>query len=243
MSNRKISNQLNKAAALSLVALLGSSMAHAEHPHMPAERGMVTLQTEVSREVQNDEMRATLYTEQSHKNPTTLANQISQTINTAMTAAKRYPAVSVKTTGQNTYPIYDDKNRLTTWRARSEIELKSTDFRAMSELMAQLQEQLQLGGISFNVSTQQRKTVENELLSELAQSFKQRVMILQSAWGSSGYELVNLNINTENQPHYPQPMMMRASADMMEAKVAPQSVEAGNSRIQISANGTIQLKP
>lgn len=236
--------QLNKTATLSLIALLGTSMAHAEHPHAPAERGMVNLQTEVSREVQNDEMRATLYTEQSNKNPTTLANQISQTINAAMTAAKRYPAVSVKTVGQNTYPIYDEKNRLTTWRARSEIELKSTDFRAMSELMAQLQEQLQLGSISFNVSTQQRKTVENELLAELTQSFKQRATILQNAWGSSGYELVSLNINTEMPPQYPQPMMMaRGSADMMESKVAAQSVEAGNSRIQISANGTVQLKP
>ena len=239
-----MSNQLHKAAVLSLVTLLGTSMAHAEHPQHVAERGMVNLQTEVSREVQNDEMRATLYTEQSHKNPTTLANQISQTINTAMTAAKRYPAVTVKTTGQNTYPIYDDKNRLTTWRARSEIELKSTDFRAMSELMAQLQEQLQLGNISFNVSTQQRKAVENELLAELTQAFKQRATILQTAWGSSGYELVNLTINTESQQHYPQPMMMmRASADMMESKVAPQNMEAGNSRIQISANGTVQLKP
>lgn len=236
--------QLNKAATLSLIALLGTSMAHAEHPHAPAERGMVNLQTEVSREVQNDEMRATLYTEQSNKNPTTLANQISQTINAAMTAAKRYPAVSIKTVGQNTYPIYDEKNRLTTWRARSEIELKSTDFRAMSELMAQLQEQLQLGSISFNVSTQQRKTVENELLAELTQSFKQRATILQNAWGSSGYELVSLTINTEMPPQYPQPMMMaRGSADMMESKVAAQSVEAGNSRIQISANGTVQLKP
>lgn len=239
----KHSKQLNKAAVLSILALLGNGIVHAAD-NVPAERGMVNLQTEVSREVQNDEMRATLYTEQSNKNPTTLANQISQSINSAMTAAKRYPNVSVKSTGQSTYPIYDDKNRLTTWRSRSEIELKSTDFRAMSELMAQLQEQLQLGGVSFNVSTQQRKTVENELLTELTQAFKQRATILQTAWGSSGYELVNLTINTENQQHYPQPMMMaRGSADMMEAKVAPQSVEAGNSRIQISANGTVQLKP
>lgn len=239
-----MSNPRHTAIILGLATLIGSTAAHAEHPHTAAERGMINLQTEVSREVQNDEMRATLYTEQSHKNPTTLANQISQTINAAMTAAKRYPAVTVKTTGQNTYPIYDDKNRLTTWRTRSEIELKSTDFRAMSELMAQLQEQLQLGNISFNVSTQQRKTVENELLAELTQAFKQRATILQTAWGSSGYELVNLTINTENQQHYPQPMMMaRASADMMENKVAAQTMEAGNSRIQISANGTVQLKP
>lgn len=239
-----MSNPRHTAIILGLATLIGSTATHAEHPHTAAERGMVNLQTEVSRDVQNDEMRATLYTEQSHRNPTTLANQISQTINTAMTAAKRYPAVTVKTTGQNTYPIYDDKNRLTTWRARSEIELKSTDFRAMSELMAQLQEQLQLGNISFNVSTQQRKTVENELLTELTQAFKQRATILQTAWGSSGYELVNLTINTENQQHYPQPMMMaRASADMMEQKVATQTMEAGNSRIQISANGTVQLKP
>ena len=238
-----MSNQLKKAATLALLACIGQTTAYAENT--PAERGMVNLQTEVSREVQNDEMRATLYTEQSNKNPTTLANQISQSINSAMTAAKRYPNVSVKSTGQSTYPIYDDKNRLTTWRSRSEIELKSTDFRAMSELMAQLQEQLQLGGVSFNVSTQQRKTVENELLTELTQAFKQRATILQTAWGSSGYELVNLTINTENQQHYPPAVMMaRGSADMMmEPKVATQSVEAGNSRIQISANGTVQLKP
>ncbi len=237
-----MSNQLKKAAALALLACIGQTTAYAENT--PAERGMVNLQTEVSREVQNDEMRATLYTEQSNKNPTTLANQISQSINSAMTAAKRYPNVSVKSTGQSTYPIYDDKNRLTTWRSRSEIELKSTDFRAMSELMAQLQEQLQLGGVSFNVSTQQRKTVENELLTELTQAFKQRATILQTAWGSSGYEMVNLTINTENQQHYPPAVMMaRGSADMMEQKVATQSVEAGNSRIQISANGTVQLKP
>ncbi len=238
-----MSNQLKKAATLALLACIGQTTAYAENT--PAERGMVNLQTEVSREVQNDEMRATLYTEQSNKNPTTLANQISQSINSAMTAAKRYPNVSVKSAGQNTYPIYDDKNRLTTWRSRSEIELKSTDFRAMSELMAQLQEQLQLGGVSFSVSTQQRKTVENELLTELTQAFKQRATILQTAWGSSGYELVNLTINTENQQHYPPAVMMaRGSADMMmEPKVATQSVEAGNSRIQISANGTVQLKP
>ena len=237
-----MSNQLKKAAALALLACIAQTTAYAENT--PAERGMVNLQTEVSREVQNDEMRATLYTEQSNKNPTTLANQISQSINSAMTAAKRYPNVSVKSTGQSTYQIYDDKNRLTTWRSRSEIELKSTDFRAMSELMAQLQEQLQLGGVSFNVSTQQRKTVENELLTELTQAFKQRATILQTAWGSSGYELVNLTINTENQQHYPPAVMMaRVSADMMEQKVATQSVEAGNSRIQISANGTVQLKP
>ena len=237
-----MSNQLKKAATLALLACIGQTTAYAENT--PAERGMVNLQTEVSREVQNDEMRATLYTEQSNKNPTTLANQISQSINSAMTAAKRYPNVSVKSTGQSTYPIYDDKNRLTTWRSRSEIELKSTDFRAMSELMAQLQEQLQLGGVSFSVSTQQRKTVENELLTELTQAFKQRATILQTAWGSSGYEMVNLTINTENQQHYPPAVMMaRGSADMMEQKVATQSVEAGNSRIQISANGTVQLKP
>lgn len=237
-----MSNQLKKAAALGLLALFSHTATHADST--PAERGMVNLQAEVSREVQNDEMRATFYTEQSHKNPTTLANQVNQSINAAMTMAKRYPAINVTTAGQNTHPIYDDKNRLTTWRSRSGIELKGTDFRAMSELMAQVQEQLQLGNVSFNVSTQQRKTVENELLTELTQAFKQRATTLQQAWGSSSYELVTLNVNTENQQHYPQPvMMMRGSADMMEAKVTTQNIEAGNSRIQVSANGTVQLKP
>ncbi|MEC7118821.1 MAG: SIMPL domain-containing protein [Pseudomonadota bacterium] len=228
--------------AACLLALSASATVFAD-TH-PMERGMVHLQAEASRDVQNDEMRATFYTEQSHKVPTVLANQINQTINAAMTAAKKFPQVQVSTAGQNTYPIYDDKNRLTTWRTRANIELKSTDFRAMSELMAQLQEQLQLGNINFEVSAQQRKTVENELLTELTQSFRQRASILQNAWGSTGYELVNININTDSQPNRPYPvMMMRASGDMAEKAVTPQNMEAGNSKIQVSASGVVQLKP
>ena len=77
---------------------------------------------------------------------------------------------------------------------------------------------------------------------EASKNFQQRALTLSQAWNKSGYNLVNLNLNTNNS--YPQPIMMRASmAKFSGAEAADaQDVAAGESKITVNANGTIQLK-
>ena len=204
---------------------------------------LVNIQAEAARKVSNDEMHAVLYIEKSNKQPAELAVQITQLMNQAMASAKKYPQVKVETGSQTTYPIYDnDSRKLKEWRGRAEIQIESTDFKAASQLVSELQQNFQTQSINFSVSDAQRKKVENELMVEASKNFQQRAQTLSQAWNKSGYNLVNLNLNTNNS--YPQPIMMRASMVKFSGAEAAdaQDVAAGESKITVNANGTIQFK-
>ena len=212
-------------------------------PNEQLNYNVINVQAEAARKVSNDEMHAVLYIEKSNKQPAELASQITQLMNQAMALAKKYPQVKVETGSQTTYPIYDNENRkLKEWRGRAEIQIESTDFKAASQLIGELQQNFQTQSINFSVSDVQRKKVENELMVEASKNFQQRAQMLSQAWNKSGYNLINLNLNTNNQ--YPQPIMMRASMAKFSGAEAvdAQDVAAGESKITVNANGAIQFK-
>lgn len=204
---------------------------------------VVNLQANATQQVSNDEMHAILFIEKSNKQPAELATQITQLMNQAMSLAKKYPQVKIETGSQTTYPIYDnDSTKLKEWRGRAEVKLESTDFKAASQLVSELQQNFQTQSINFTVSDAQRKKVENELMSAASKNFQQRAQLLTQAWNKSGYQLVSLDLNTNSS--YPQPVMMRANmAKFASAESADaQNVAAGESKITVSANGSIQFK-
>ena len=204
---------------------------------------LVNVQAEASRQVSNDEMHAVLYIEKSNKQPAELASQITQLMNQAIATSRKYTNVKVETGSQTTYPIYDnDSRKLKEWRGRAEIQIESTDFKAASQLISELQQNFQTQSINFTVSDAQRKKVENELMVEASKNFQQRAQLLSQSWNKSGYNLVNLNLNTSNS--YPQPVMMRNSmAKFADVEAAPiPDVAAGESKITVNANGTVQFK-
>jgi len=226
-------------SALSL-SVLSTLPANADTPR---EHRIVDLQAESSRDVQNDEMQATLYTELNNSNPALLARDTAQVLNSAVATAKDYPDVKLSTGNQNTYPVYDKNNKLSGWRSRAEVQLKTTNFKAGSELIAKLQSSLQLDSVNFSVSDQQRYKVEKELLTDVTKQFRERATVLQDAWGASKYELVQINVNTGNSGSYrPMPMMMRAAKAAGSDSIPAQDIQSGNSQIRVTASGSIQLQ-
>ena len=144
---------------------------------------ILNFQAEATRQVSNDEMHAVLFIEKSHKQPAELSTQITQLMNQALNVAKKYPQVKVETGSQTTYPVYDnDSTKLKEWRGRAEINIESTDFKAASQLVSELQQNFQTQSINFTVSDAQRKKVENELMTEASKNFQQRAQILSQAW-------------------------------------------------------------
>lgn len=230
---------------LTLVSLILSAAASGTalaQQNDPLNYNIVNIQAEATRQVSNDEMHAVLFIEKSNKQPAELSAQITQLMNQAIHIAKRHPNVKVETGSQTTYPIYDnDSNKLKEWRGRAEVRLESTDFKAASQLVSELQQSFQTESIQFAVSDTQRKKVENELMVEASKNFQQRAQLLAQTWNKAGYNLVNLNLNTSN--NYPQPMMRANMAKFSGAEMADtQNVAAGESKITVNANGSIQFK-
>lgn len=233
---------LLSSALLSPAVLIPTQATFAAETPVTQPTRVISLQAEASREVANDQMQATLYAELNNSNPTSLAQDINKLINESMRQAAKYPQVQISTGAQNTYPVYDDKNKLKGWRARAQIDLKSTDFKATSDLIAALQSNLQVQSVNFSVSDALRKKVENELLVEASKAFQQRASLLQQSWQANSYELMNLDLNTGSNVQPPIMYGMRAKASMASDMVESQNVEAGNTQIRVNANGSIQLR-
>ncbi|WP_374663776.1 SIMPL domain-containing protein [Acinetobacter sp.] len=204
---------------------------------------IVNIQAEAARQISNDEMTAVLYIEKSNKQPAELASQINQLMTQAVHTARKYPNVKIETGSQTTYPIYDnDSRKLKEWRGRAEIRLESTDFKAASQLVSELQQNFQTQSINFSVSDAQRKKAENELMIEASKNFQQRAQALAQAWNKSSYNLVNLNLNTSNYGGQPVPRMSMMKAAPPADMIAEQAMAGGESKITVNANGTIQFK-
>lgn len=226
---------LASSTACLLIAMMGS--AHAE----PTGYDQISFQTEVKEEIQNDEVRASLYKKAQASNAKALATTLNTSINKALAIAKRYPSVTVSTGQQNTYPRYDKNDKIIGWTGQANIDLKSTDFAATSQLIADLQETLVMDNLNFGVSNIKKDALEQKLMTNASRAFQQQAKNLTRAWDARGYRVVTVSLNTGN--NYPRPMYtsMNMKAEMADASVPSQNFESGNSTISVTANGTIEL--
>lgn len=232
-------NLLNQAALTTGTALLLTAMMGGAHAETTGY-DQLTFQAEVKEEVQNDEVRASLYKKAQATDSKTLASTLNTTINNAMRIAKRYPSVTVSTGQQSTYPRYDKNDKIIGWTGQANIDLKSTDFAATSQLIADLQETLVMDNLTFGVSDTKKDALEQKLMTDASRAFQQQAKNLTRAWDARGYRVVNVNLNTGS--NYPRPMYSAMAMKAESADAVPrQNFESGNSTISVTANGTIEL--
>lgn len=230
---------LNKAALTTGTAFLLTAMMGGAHAETTGY-DQLTFQAEVKEEVQNDEVRASLYKKVQATDSKTLATNLNTTINNAMRIAKRYPTVTVSTGQQTTYPRYDKNDKIIGWTGQANIDLKSTDFAATSQLIADLQETLVMDNLTFGVSDTKKNALEQKLMTEASRAFQQQAKNLARAWDARSYRVVSVNLNTGS--NYPRPMYGAMNMKAESADSVPrQSFESGNSTISVTANGTIEL--
>jgi len=198
----------------------------------------IHFQVERSRMVDNDRMQAVLSVTAEDASAARLADQINRTMDWAVKTAKTRPGIEVRSGNYRTYPVYN-KDKIQRWRAVQELILEGTDFATLSSLIGQLQERLQVASINFSVSPARRAAVEDELIAQALDAFKQRAELVRKRLAARGYRIVDAAINTGGAQ--PAPIMMRAAA-MEASSIAPPAVEAGTSTLSVNVTGVIELQ-
>ena len=228
-----------KACVLAMAMFGTANIALANDHNSPRNR--IDFQTEVNQVLPNDLMRATLSIELSDKNPGQLARALTQAMNESLAKGRSFNTVKLASGNQQSWPIYNDKQRLESWRGRAELTLESKDFKAAGELLSQLQDKLQLQGLNFVVSEESRLAAEKKLTTEAIAAFREKADTVRQAWGAKSYSLVQMNLGSSGggggYPRPPMVMMMKMADAAPTAEMA-----GGESRVSVSVSGSIELK-
>jgi len=198
----------------------------------------INLSVSAQQEVANDTLIVVLSAREEGEELPALSDTVNRTIKQAVKKSKQVPGVEVRTLAYQTNPRYQ-KQRLIGWQVRQAIQLESRDIDALSRLLGELQTDLAVESMGYAVSAPRREALEQTLINQAIERFKQRAGDVTRQLDRKQYRLVNMHIQTEGQP--PRPMAMRDMAVMQESKVAAPQVEPGTQTLRVTLNATIEL--
>lgn len=225
----------SKQLLLCLMIMLTTAVAHADE----LRYNQVRLQAQQSAPVSNDTMHVTLSAFAEHQDPAKLARQINTDMEWALSLAKADKEIAVSTGNYQTYPVRH-KNEHQGWRGQQDLELEGEDTGRISDLVGKLQERLQVKTIRFSVSDRKRHAVENRLIGQALDAFRERAGIIGDNLQADSYRVVDIDVNTATrQP--PVPYQARMSS-LAREEAAPVAVEAGESQVTVTVSGTIELQ-
>ena len=199
----------------------------------------INLSANASTRVDNDILVAVLYVQKEGDDLPALSGEVNKIISQAVEQSKKVPNIIVQTMSYYSSPV-NKKIRMVGWNVRQSIRLESRDTARLTRLIGELQNKLAIESVSYNVSPESRRKVEERLISEAISAFNQRANLITKDLGRTKYRLVNMNVNTAGEPI--RPMRMRSAPMMAEAAIKAPTFEAGQQTIQVNIQGTIELQ-
>jgi predicted secreted protein len=219
-----------------VVIALASACAWAAEPVSPSAPA-VSVTASATTSVGNDRMFASLRAEVDNADPARAAADVNARIGKAIARAKATPGVDVKTSGYSSYQFTD--KTVTRWRVQQSISLESSDFAVLAALLTKLQSEdaLVMSGMSFGVSNEARRKVEDALTQEAIKGWQARAQSASKALGFDAWRVGHVNVMT-GEPMRPQPMMRMAAAGAGGATV---NAEGGNTDVTVTVSGDALL--
>ena len=118
----------------------------------------------------------------------------------------------------------------------------STDMVEATSFVEEVSEQMNLSNINFDLTTEVRRQIENEIRGEAIKSFQEKARAISREFGFDNYDIKYVQIQDSTSNMSPVPRMAMARADSLaEAKFSGPDLEAGKERVTISLTGEIAL--
>ena len=228
---------MHKISLLLVGFLFCSGVTHATAEEL--NYNLIHLSAAAETDVDND-ISIVLMSTYAEKNS---AREASDSVNAdmewALKTCSQYSTVKARTMNYQTGPNYNKARTITGWHASQQLLLESPDIEDLSKLVGKLQDQLNINSMRFEVSTEKRKKTVDELTVKALEEFTTKAQLISQTLKASDFRLVNLNLG-ENSP--PRPYQRSFQAESMSlAKDSGPAVQAGESKVLVQVNGSIQL--
>lgn len=195
--------------------------------------------TQVSRTVEKDVIEVSLFSRQSGKHLAQLKKQISTNLNSVIDTIKKESGIDVESGFSHTAD-YDNKGKVIGWVATGHLYLESKNIEAVAKILDNLGSEVAIGDISFKVSPEKMRTLEDEMTLDILKQFQHKAALLQKGLNASQYRLSDVQLNTPNGAtvqHYEPRMYMAEAVSAKSAETVP--LEAGKQTITATASGKV----
>lgn len=226
-----------------ILPMMGAGLTVSAQEPTSSNQTIFQFSTEVSRVVEKDLMDVSLYSRKTGKSLVALKNEVSSNLNKVLEAAKQYPDIEVQADGISNRVNYNEKGKVDGWIAEGYINLKSKNFVAMEKVLDTLGNQVAINNISFSVSPESLKALEDSLTLDVIKQFQHKAEVVQKGLNAKSYQLIDVQLNTLNgmEQHYGvRPMM--AMAKMAGPAADEMPLEAGKETISATASGKVKFE-
>lgn len=199
---------------------------------------LIQLSAQAEKQVENDLFVVSLSAMAEMSNSQEAARRVNADMAWAMDLLEDKPEIKRRTLNYQTHPVYKNKT-IIGWNARQQLRLESRNIEKLSELIGTLQNKLTVISMQFEVSTEKQDSTVNILIGSALEEFKSKARLVAAAIGAADYRIVSISIRDTPPPA----AQFRAAAMevMSSAEAHAPRVEAGDSKVSVMVEGTVQL--
>lgn len=195
-----------------------------------------------TREVEQDTLVVVLAAR--HRAPDAREAQrvVNQTMTGAIEQARAVAGIQVATGGYRVYQEYDRDGRPRAWIAEQDLRLRSREAARLLELAGSLQDAgLILGGLSYELSAEARRALEDELTLEAIERLRARAERIATAMGMRVELIETLRIGSVAEEPPVRPMFEARMADA--AAMPPPVALPGTDLVEVGIDAEVALVP
>ena len=226
------------------VLLAGGNAAFPQNIGVPPPQNVVQLSATAAVDVRQDLLTLLLSTTREGSDPAAVQVQLKTALDAALAQARQQVEpgqLEVRTGNFALVPRYSKDGQISNWQGRAELVLEGRDFARIGAVAGRIQT-LTVAHAGFSLSREQRARAEEQAQQMAVENFQQKSERIAKGFGFSGYSLREVSINANDQFPPPQLRMRSMAAASKMAADEPVPVEAGNSTVQVTVNGSVQLK-
>jgi predicted secreted protein len=223
---------------ISLISIILFTIASPLYAAEELNYNIINLQADAARQVDNDVMVVIMSALFEANSAAEAAKNVNKMMIWAAAIAGKSDSIKSQTMNYQTRPLYKNK-AVVGWTVNQQIRFESKDFESLSTLVGTLQEKLRVQSMQFEVSPDRQENTVTELITASLEAFGEKARLVTKTLGAGDYRIVNISVREES-PAAPYRRGFQAEAMSVQQSSAPH-VEAGDSRINVRVDGTVQL--
>lgn len=235
----KLSNTLRIALFSTSVGLLAPLPAFAD---LCEKTPAVNLNAVSSEEVENDMVRLNWQVQIQAGTANEAMTAVNTVLEKSITNLQKNKDITKLKNNIQTYPQYGKINMIQSWQGVGSLTFEMPVQALKNQKSLNVAEGLTLSNMEYFPSESRIEQSREKLLQNAMKEFQNKATVAAKGFGKTGFTLGEVSISDENlgAPSYPRMYAASSSTMSKSVEVTP---AAGSSRLSVSVNGRVCLKP